>query len=104
MNIVGIAPDSTTIVLSWSPPPFEEQNGMIRHYIVNMTELETGNSLTHTSADTKITMFSLHPFYTYTITVVAVTVAEGPPSLPVMVQTLPDGELFSSTVQNIILF
>ena len=77
---------------------------MIRHYIVNVTELETGNSFLHTSADTEITIFSLHPFYNYAFTVVAVTVAEGPPSLPIFVQTLPDGELFSSTVQNIIPF
>ena len=83
--------DSTTIVLSWSPPPAEDRNGIIRHYIVNITELDTGETFQLTSMATEITLHSLHPFYTYVCVVTAVTVGPGPVSHSFSVQTPQDG-------------
>lgn len=89
---MGSANSSETIFVNWSPPPFEHQNGMIRSYVLNVTEMETGISTIHTTFDTSIALFSLHPFYNYKIMVSAVTIAGGPFSQPIIVRTNPDGE------------
>ena len=78
----------------WEAPPTELQNGVIRHYQVTTFEVDTGMTVTHrATASTAFTVGELHPYYTYRISVAAVTVAAGPSSLPVSVLTLQDGEL-----------
>ena len=48
--------------------------------------------MTTTDDDINITIATLAPFTNYTITVVAVTVAEGNASDPVTVRTVEDGK------------
>ena len=84
---------SDAISLSWDPPPFPHQNGLIRQYIINVTELDTGASFQQTSTTTTFTIYSLHPYYTYEFTLAAVTVGVGPASSPIAVQTDEDSEL-----------
>ena len=57
-----------------------------------MTEEETMRQFELTSITTSITATALHPYYTYSFTISAVTVAEGPYSQPLSLQTLEDGE------------
>ncbi len=64
---------------------------MIQHYLINVTELETGSTFGHVSLRTNLTLFNLHPFYRYSITTTAVTVGSGPPTSPVIVTTDQDG-------------
>ena len=92
-NISGHAVDSTSISISWSPPPFEDQNGIIRHYVINITELETGITFSRVSLTTFIPLYNLHPFYRYSVTVTAVTVGPGPATILFTVQTREDGRL-----------
>jgi len=89
-NITGHSVDSTTIVLSWSPPQPENQNGIIRNYIISVTEQDTGRQFSRTSVNTVESFHALHPFYVYIITITATTVASGPPSPPIAVQTDED--------------
>ena len=85
--------DSTTLVLSWQPPAPENQNGIIVHYIVNITEMETGRLLSFTAVNTTtLSVPMLHPFYTYTCIVAAVTVGIGPYSTTVQVELPEDGK------------
>ena len=85
---------STTLVLSWQPPAPENQNGIIIHYIVNITEMETGRLLSFTAVNTTtLSVSTLHPFYTYTCIVAAVTVGIGPYSATVEVELPEDGKL-----------
>ena len=70
--------DSTSVRLSWQPPPFEETNGIIRYYTILVTELDTGDAFEVISNKTNTTIGSLHPFYTHTFKVRAETVAPGP--------------------------
>ena len=91
-NITGHATDSTTIVLSWSPPPPGDQNGIIRSYNISVIEQDTGREFNRTSVNTEESFHSLHPFYIYSITITATTVAPGPPSSPIMVQTEEDSK------------
>ena len=95
-NISGQAVDSTGISISWNPPPFENQNGIIRHYAVNITELETGITFSRVSLTTSISLHNLHPFYRYSVTVTAVTVGPSPASIAFTVQTREDGRFLFS--------
>ena len=84
---------STTFMLSWTAPPSEHHNGIIRHYIVNCTELESGALLQFftMNSSTERLVDSLHPFYSYTCAVAAVTIMHGPFSSNVTVTTRQDG-------------
>ena len=82
---------SDSISLSWNPPPFEEQNGLIRQYFVTITRNDTGMSFQQTSNTTETAIQSLHPFSTYTIAVAAETVDVGPFTEGVVVRLPEDG-------------
>ena len=82
---------STEFLLTWTTPPHESHNGIITEYVVNITEVETGDTYKLVSQTASIIVQSLHPFYSYECTVSAVTVAEGPYTEVVTVRTLEDG-------------
>ena len=87
-----ISTNSTTTQLSWQPPLPSSQNGIIRHYLIHVTEEETMRQFELMSASTSVTASDLHPYYTYSFTVSAVTVGQGPYSEEISVQTLEEGE------------
>jgi len=91
-NLSHTAVNSTSVDLSWSPPPTEHHNGIIRHYIVRVVVEDTGERFTLSTTYQQIAIGSLHPYYVYNFSVSAVTVAPGPYSEPHTVQTLPDGK------------
>ena len=101
--------NSTTIQLHWEPPPLVDRNEMIRSYIVNISVAETGSSFQLTSETTTLNVSNLHPFYTYTLTVAAVTIGPGPYGLVLTVQMPEDGtdssliSLFASANTHMIL-
>ena len=82
----------TSFLLTWRPPSPENQNGIIRHYVINVTVENTGMELQFTSVETQIALQFLHPYYNYTCVVAAVTVATGPSSTELTVTTLQDSE------------
>ena len=90
-NLSGSAVNSTSLFLSWELPPSEQQNGIIRRYLVNVIEIETGNGNELSTTDTHITVSGLHPFYHYECNVSAVTIGAGPYTLPITIQTLQAG-------------
>ena len=93
-NITVTAFSPHSITLHWSPPPPHSQNGVIREYRVNVTEVETGMEFHFTTAATSITVPFLHPYYTYECVISAYTVATGPYA-EVTVMTPEDGMLMS---------
>ena len=93
----GYAISSSTIILSWEPPPLLETHGIIREYHVNLTEEATELVTTHTSSGTSIEVSLLHPFYIYSWVVAAVTIGKGPYTLPIQVTTLEDGKISKPT-------
>ena len=92
VDLSAEAVDSTTIFISWLPPPFNHQNGLIRSYTVHVNETNTGLVYNHSSTTTNVTVSHLHPYSTYSCTVSPVTVKPGPPSSPVYVNTHEDGK------------
>lgn len=91
-NVSGFASSSTSVEILWSPPDFEDQNGVIRAYLLTVTETDTSNTTTYTTLNTKYMLSGLHPAYLYRCQVSAVTVAEGPLSQPIQVLTLEEGD------------
>ena len=85
---------SRTAALSWDPPPYEGQNGVIRKYVLTVNRSDTSffNELTTTS--TQLTVGSLFPFRTYLFTVAAGTIELGPFSTEVSTLMLEDGKYF----------
>ena len=85
---------SRSVDLSWVAPRHDRQNGVIRYYTIEAYENDTGNTLTYQtlSDQTSFAMGNLHPYYTYSIRIQAVTVGSGPLSLALTVNTLQDSE------------
>ena len=94
-NVSGLSINATSIMLSWRAPRFEDRNGAIRHYIINVTELETRTKFGAITTQMAITFSSLHPYYTYLCTVYAVTIGAGPGAVPVNVTTMEDSKCSS---------
>ena len=86
-DVSGYAGDSTSISLSWDPPPLPHRNGRIQNYSIYVYEVETGTQTQHTSTNLLITIYSLHPYYSYKCKVAAYTIGEGNRSQPVTIVT-----------------
>ena len=69
----------------------DQQNGIIRQYDITLTELETGSLFSYVTASTNFTITLLHPDYNYQIEISAVTIGNGPRSLPSTLQMPEDG-------------
>ena len=92
-DIIVIAVDSFTLNITWSQPPIEQINGIIQHYIVLVSVLETSNQFQYNSSGTSLLLTKLHPYYTYTVLVAAVTVGVGPYSIGYTIKTPPSGKI-----------
>ena len=82
---------STAITLSWDPLPSDQTNGYIRHYVITVTVHETASEFQEQSNHTQVTLQSLHPYYTYTCRVAAVTTGPGPYTGNFTIQLPEDG-------------
>ena len=59
--------------MEWEPPPINQQNGIIQYYLVMVDQLENATSTTLIANTTQITVRNLLPYYTYQVTIAAVT-------------------------------
>lgn len=91
---------STSAEITWDSLPLEDENGIVRYYVVNVTELQTGTRFQITSTIESASLSNLHPAYTYAVLVAAYTVGEGPYSDTFTFQTLEDGELMQCSCNN----
>ena len=89
-------------MLSWIPPSVHQWNGIIRHYIVNINETNTGRNFSRqTSTHTMFVVGDLHPFYTYQFSLQAVTIAAGPFSPIINITMQEDGEELCNILLNV---
>lgn len=93
MNIVTLSLTSTSVQLSWNPPPADQQNGIITDYYINMTEIETGVTVQlMVTGATTLLVNALHPYYVYSFFISAATVVgQGPYSTIFSIRTPEDG-------------
>lgn len=82
---------SRSLTIRWDPPTAEYRNGVIRHYIVDVTVTDTGERLQYTPNSTSLDLNQLHPYYMYRFVIRAVTIGPGPSSEALTVQTLEEG-------------
>ena len=84
---------SRSLSLIWNPPPLEDQNGVIIHYRINVTVLDSMEMFQLLSDNSSITVNSLTPYTTYNFTIAAETaVGVGPFNGAYTVMTATDGE------------
>lgn len=90
-NVFAVNGSSTSLKVSWTPPPTLDQNGRIRYYTVAYNR-SSGSPSEQNATSNNVTLSGLEKFDEYTVTVRAVTVADGPPSSPITVSTDQDSE------------
>ena len=84
---------ATSISLDWDLPLLRDRNGIITSYRVNLTATEDSSVRVFIVTNSRIGVTSLHPYYTYSCQVQAVTAeGRGPYSSPISVRTLQDGQ------------
>ena len=83
---------STSVDLSWFPPPLEHHNRIIRQYTVRVVVQDTGEIFTHSTLQLSVMLGGLHPYYTYNSSISTVTIVPGPYSELLIVQTLSASE------------
>ena len=81
MSLSGSPLTSTLITLRWSPIPSDHINGIVRFYLVDVTEVVTNTSWSFHAVQTHINVGPLHPYYTYRCRVAGFTVGLGPYSM-----------------------
>ena len=84
----------------WAPPAPEYQNGIITLYNINVTVSETKSNFIFNTSTTSLNVTGLHPHYTYTFAVSAVTIRPGPYSEPQTITTPEDCKFFFLTSEN----
>ena len=78
--------------LSWDLPNFEDRNGNITGYVINITNAQTNEASEYASNATTLTLTTLSPFTTYYCIVAAKTSVGTGPFTPVLTfRTPPDG-------------
>ena len=91
INFMADVVDSRSIYLSWQPPELQQQNGILRHYIVTL-QSNLGTEIRNISSSLQsITVSGLSPYVMYSCAVHAGTVAEGPQTAVIIRTTLEDG-------------
>ena len=92
-NLSGHAVNSTTIALMWDTIAVESRNGILCHYLFSVMEVGTNEVDVYTAVATQLNVSGLHPYYTYTCVVAAVTNSVGPFSHNISIITPQGGKL-----------
>ena len=77
--------------MNWELPQNDLRNGLVRYFIIRVTENETQTVSNSSIYDTAREFVGLHPHYNYIVDISAYTVDEGPYSTPITVTTLEAG-------------
>ena len=92
-NVEARAVSSRMSTLSWNPPNYEDRNGIIIGYVINVTNTRRSETLQYTSNTTALTLSTLSPYTTYYCIVAARTsVGAGPFSTVITLDTPQDGK------------
>ena len=92
-NVLAYNITSTSIYLSWDPPPDDQRNGIIVQYSIRIVPPLGGTIVYFNSTATSIVVTPLSPYTTYRCSVAAATsMGRGPFSGAIMVQTHEAGE------------
>ena len=103
-SITHVPFNTRTLRLFWSPPPLQEQNGVIVKYGIRITEIETGEQRQYLTRDSTSAFVipNLHPHYHYTYTVTAFTSAGSGPDAPFIHVQMPQDGMYSISFKAIL--
>ena len=91
-NVISNGITSTTLNISWNPLQPEDENGIVRSYIINVTVADNGLNFEVTAYTNSAFLNDLHPYYTYMVSIAAFTVELGPFSIITSYKTNEDGK------------
>lgn len=91
-NFVTSTVDSRTINLTWSAPNPEEQNGILRYYLIILSSILPTEIRNISSSQLSIAITGLRPYTVYSCTVSVGTIGLGPPTSIRHVLTPEDGK------------
>ena len=91
-NFVTAPVDSRTVNLTWSPPVPQEQNGILRYYVVIVRSALSTETRNISSTQTSIAITGLRPYTLYNCTVSVGTVGLGPATIIRQIITPQDGK------------
>ena len=92
-NFEARAVSSRMFTLTWYPPNFEDRNGIIIGYTINLTNTRRNDTLLYSSNTTALTLSTLSPYTTYYCTVAARTsIGTGPFTAVLTLLTPQDGK------------
>uniref|UniRef100_A0A3Q2NVG7 Fibronectin type-III domain-containing protein n=1 Tax=Fundulus heteroclitus TaxID=8078 RepID=A0A3Q2NVG7_FUNHE len=102
-DITCTSPSSTSILVSWAPPPLEFQNGIITGYSIQYSTMEGNRTAKRVDrippGSSPYLLENLEKWTEYGITVRALTEAgDGPESLQLLIRTEEDG-MFPRQIQ-----
>ena len=92
-NLTTSIVDPYTISLSWNPPQADQQNGILRYYLVTLTSNLPTVTRNISASQLTISVGGLRPFTLYTCKVEVGTVGLGPPTLFQYIWTPEDGKI-----------
>ena len=93
-NVESMTVNSTTILMTWEPPPPEHQNGIIIAYVVNVS-VEDNDIIPqqYSTSALSVALVGLHPYSLYMVAVAAQTgVGRGPFSNSITIRPPEDGK------------
>ena len=90
-NLLLVSVSSTSLRVSWDQILAQDSNGVIRRYSIHLTEMDTEKESSYSSLTRHHVITGLHPYYTYSCKVAAVTISSGPFSQPTEIQMPEDG-------------
>lgn len=93
LSLSSMSPN--TINISWSPPLTDQWNGIIQYYEIKIHITETLEYLNFQTPNLFLALNDMHPYYTYIVSVAAVTIETGPFSSSQSITTPQDGKIWS---------
>ena len=100
-NVEATIVSPTVANLSWDAPLQADQNGIIRQYHINITEVDTARQWTLISVTNTYILNFLRPHHTYLYSIAAVTISTGPYAQLLNFTTPPDSKLVIACVIDI---
>ena len=79
-GLIGVNSSSTSLSISWQPPPIDDRNGVIRAYNISygLTMQDRSDYVSESRTEMMTELRGLEKFTVYVVVVSAFTVADGP--------------------------
>ena len=84
--------NSRSALIEWNPPSENKANGIIKYYIMRLYENDTSLHYEYQANNDSFFVNGLHPYYTYSVSVAAMTIRIGPYSNNISFTTLEDSK------------